>query len=193
MELGGINMEFTTEQQAHIDALVAEKTQGLFTEDDVTRKVTSEVDRRVESGIQKGLETQKSKWENEYKTKAQLTAEEVAKLEVQEQLDAISAREREISIRSNEIDARELLSKAEIPQEDYSKFIKLLVSDDVDATNENVNNFIDSFNTTKDNIEKNVKQKLSNVPAPKANPDVGTKTSGVQSFVQMANEANIRK
>ena len=54
--------EYTQEQ---VDAIVAEKvadaTKGLFDEDTLNAKVTAEVDRRVESGIQKGLETQRKK------------------------------------------------------------------------------------------------------------------------------------
>jgi len=189
-----IKMEFTTEQQEHIDKLIAEKTTGLFTEEELNKRVTSEVDRRVESGIQKGLETQKTKWESDYKTKAQLSAEEVAKLEVKEQLDNIARREAEINTRSNTIDARDLLSSAEIPQEDYSKFMKLLISDNAEATKANVMDFIDTFNNTKKNIETEVKKKLSNIPAPKGDPEGEYKKStGVQDFIQIASEGNIRK
>lgn len=43
------------------------------------QRVTSETDRRVESGIQKGLETSKLKWETEYSERAKLSADELAK------------------------------------------------------------------------------------------------------------------
>lgn len=192
MELGGIKMEFTKEQQEHIDNLLAEETKNLYTEDDLNKKVTAEVDRRVESGIQKGLETKRAKWEEEYEKKAKLSAEELAKLNVKEQLNAISEREAEINTRSNRIDAREMFSEAKIPEGDYSKFMDLLVTDDVDVTHSNVNNFIESFTSTRDNIEKSVKQELSQVPAPKGDEEGTTQKSGIHDFVKMANEANIR-
>lgn len=187
-------MEFTTEQQAYIDKLIDDKTATLYTKEELDRRVTSEVDRRVESGIQKGLETQKAKWEADYKIKAQLSAEEVAKLEVKEQLDEIARREAEINKRSNEINARDLLANAEIPKEDYDKFLGLLVSEDADLTTTNVTNFIDTFNTTKKNIETNIKKQLSNVEPPKSEPDkLGGKGTGVQNFMDIANEGSIRK
>ena len=69
---------------------VADATKGLFTEDDLNKRVISEVDRRVESGIQKGLETQKQKWEREYKEVAMLSAEDVAKRQYEEQLKTLT-------------------------------------------------------------------------------------------------------
>lgn len=186
-------MEFTTEQQAHIDALIAEKTDGLFTEDDLNKKVTSEVDRRVESGIRKGLETQKSKWQEEYEEKAKMSAEELAKLSVKEQVDTLAKREAELNKRSNRIDAIELFSKANIAEEDYSKFMDLLISDDVDSTQTNVTNFIESLVATRDNIEKTVKEKLSNIPSPKGGEDKTQPRDGVQDFMAMAQAANIRQ
>lgn len=185
-------MEFTTEQQAYIDNLLAEQTKNLYTEEDLNRKITSEVDRRVESGIQKGLETKRLKWEEEYEKKAQLSAEELAKLKVQEQIDVINQREAEINIRSNKIDAREMFAEASIPEDDYSKFMDLLITDDVERTQSNVKNFIESFKTTRENIEKSVKNELSKVPAPKGEEEIISKKSNITDFVQMANEGNIR-
>lgn len=164
-------MEFTPEQQAHIDSIISEKTQGLFTEDDLQKKVTSEVDRRVESGIQKGLETHKSKWEKEFKTKAQLTAEELAQKELEDKFNELSSREKEIYKKSNTIDAKDMLTNAGIPKAQYEKFMDLLVSDDTESTTINVNNFIDNFNTTKSEIESKLKKELSNIPPPKNNSD----------------------
>ena len=45
-------LKFTQEQlDALINEKVSEKTKGLYTEDDFNRKLTAEVDRRVETGI----------------------------------------------------------------------------------------------------------------------------------------------
>lgn len=186
-------MDFTKEQQEHIDNLIADATKDLYTKDDLDKEVTKEVDRRVESGIQKGLETHKQKWKEEYEKKAQLSAEELAKLTVDEKIKAIEEREAEINTRSNRIDAREMFAKANIPEDDYDKFMDLLVSDDSDVTQTNVSNFIESFTTTRDNIEKSVKEKLSNIPSPKGDEGNDGKKYGVNDFVQIANEANIRE
>lgn len=159
-------MEFTPEQQAHIDKLLLEQSKGLFTEDELNKRVTSEVDRRVESGIQKGLETNRSKWETEFQERAKLTAEELAQKEIQEQLDKINQREAEILKRSNSIDARDMFIGAEIPKDQYEKFMDLLVTDDTDKTIENVSNFIATFNTTKNEIESKLKKEFSQVPPP---------------------------
>lgn len=185
-------MEFTTEQQQYIDELINDATKDLYTDEDLNKKVTAEVDRRVESGIQKGLETHKSKWKEEYEKKAQLSAEELAKLTVDEKVKAIEEREAEINTRSNRIDAREMFSEANIPEADYVKFMDLLVSDDTDTTLSNVSNFIESFNTTKANIEKSIQEKLTKVPAPQGEEGERKPKSDLNDFVKMANEANIR-
>lgn len=159
-------MEFTPEQQTHIDKLIAERTKGLFGEDEITRRVTAEVDRRVESGIQKGLETQKSKWEKEFTEKAQLTAEELAEKQLKEQMSKLTAREQEISKRANLIDAKDLLVNADIPKNHYDKFIGLLVTDSSETTVENVNNFINTFKETKVELESELKKQYANVTPP---------------------------
>ena len=185
-------MEFTKEQQDHIDNLVKQSKEGLYTEEDLNSKVTAEVDRRVESGIQKGLETQRAKWEKDYDRKAKLSAEEIAKLELQDQIDKLSEKEAEINKRSNAIDAKDSLTSAGIPKDDYNKFLDLLVSDDPDVTKKRVEDFIETFESTKKNIESTVRKELSNVPAPKGNPSIGN-DEGPKDFLSMAQEANIRK
>lgn len=159
--------EFTQEQ---IDAIVAERIadvkKGLYTEEDLQKKVTSEVDRRVETGIQKGLETSKKKWEDEYKKTADMTAEELATEKLREQLSAVTTKEQEVKKKANRIEAKELLSEADIPKSHYEKFIGMLVSDDEELTKANVQNFIDMFTSTKTEIETKVKSEYSNIPKP---------------------------
>ena len=176
-------MEFTAEQQAHIDSLIAQKTTGLLTEDEVTRRVTSEVDRRVESGIQKGLETQREKWEREFTDKAKLTAEELAQKELAEQMAKLDGDKKVIAKRANTLDARELLAGASIPKPHYEKFIDLLVSDDEDVTKTNVQNFIDTFIETKTSIEADIKSKYTDVPLP--NKGGGDKPVTQEDFDKM--------
>ena len=157
-------MEYTKEQ---VDQMIAEATSGLFTEEDLQKKVTSEVDRRVESGIQKGLETKKQKWEREYSERAKLTAEELAQKQLEEKMQELSGKEKEISRKANQIEARSILAEANIPKAHYEKFIDLLVNDDAETTTSNVQNFVDVFNSTRDDITNQIKSEYSNVPKPK--------------------------
>lgn len=159
-------MEFTAEQQEHINSLIEDKTKGLFTEEELERRVTSEVDRRVESGIQKGLETHRDKWKAEFESKAKLTASELAELELEGKLAELESRELEIAKRSNLIEAKDKLTGADIPKEQYEKFINILVSNDADETIVNVDNFIENYNATKSEIESKIKREMSNIPAP---------------------------
>lgn len=159
-------MEFTPEQKAYIDNLLEESKKGLFTEDELNRRVTSEVDRRVESGIQKGLETHKAKWEKEFIEKAKLSAEELAQKELDEKMREISSKELDIKKRTNTLDAKDMLSGAGIPKAHYEKFIPLLVSDDAEVTTVNVTSFIETFNETKTTLEQEIKQQYVQVPPP---------------------------
>lgn len=159
-------MEFTTEQQEHIDKLIGDSKKGLFTEEELERRVTSEVDRRVESGIQKGLETHREKWKAEFESKAKMTASELADLELKGKLAELESRELEIAKKANLIEAKDKLTGADIPKEQYEKFIGILVTDDTDATTNNVDNFIENYNATKSEIESKIKKQMSNIPAP---------------------------
>lgn len=167
MVFGGKKNMFTQEQ---VDQMIAEKVKeaktGLFTEDELNRRLTAEVDRRVESGIQKGLATQRTKWEEEFAQKAKMTAEELAKQQLDEQMKTLSAKELEIKKKANLIEAKDMLSSASIPKSHYENFINILVSDDSEGTMANVQNFITMFNNTKTEIETKVKSEFSNVKPP---------------------------
>lgn len=165
-------MEYTQEQ---VDAMLADAKKGLYTEEDFQRKLTSEVDRRVETGIQKGLETQKSKWEKEFEDRAKLTAEELAKKQLQEQEQILTERQREIQAKENKIKAIELLSEASVPKSHYEKMLGVLITSDETATVANVQSFIDVFTETKTSLETQIKGELSKVGAPAK----GTTTEGV--------------
>ena len=166
-------MEYTQEQ---VDQMIAEAKKGLFTQEELEKRVTSEVDRRVESGIQKGLETQKKKWEQEFAERAKLSAEELAKKDLEEKLKSIAEREREISRKANQLEAKSMLSEADIPKSHYENFIGMLVTDDAEATKSNVQNFINMFNATKNDIETKVKSEYANVKKPKTGNGNGTIT-----------------
>lgn len=163
--------------QAELDALVSarieEAKKGLFTEEELKKKVDSEVDRRVETGIQKGLETQKEKLEREIREKLTLSAEELAKKDFEEKQKELNAKSVELQRKSNRIDATDMLSQASIPKSHYEKFLGVLVSDDSEVTKANVQNFIDMFNATKQDIETKIKTELSHIPPPKGGQGSG--------------------
>lgn len=178
-------LKFTQEQlDALINEKVSEKTKGLYTEDDFNRRLTSEVDRRVESGIQKGLETQKSKWQKELEERAKLSAEEIAQKQIEEKSNELSAKEREIAKKANMLEAKSLLTENQIPKSYYDKFISVLVNDDLDTTMENVTNFIEVYNSTKADIENKVKSEYSAVPKPKT-PEQGGSVVSKEDFMKM--------
>lgn len=179
-------MEEIKMTQAELDALIAEKMSearnGLYTEDDLKKKVTSEVDRRVESGIQKGLETYKSKWQKEFEEKANLTAEEIAQKEIATKMAEVQSREKEIQKRANQLEALSMFAEAGIQKKDYEKLLGVLINEDAESTKANVSNFIELFNSTKKEVETKVKSELGNVTPPKS----GTSTTGVVTKEQFA-------
>ena len=159
-------MEYTQEQ---IDTMLAEAKKGLLTEEELTRRVTSEVDRRVETGIQKGIDTNKTKWEEEFLRKQTMTAEEIAAKTVKDAQDILSAKEKEINRKANLTDARELLATAGVPKAQYDKVVNILISEDSEATKVNVQNFIDTFSAMKTEIETQIKSDISKIPPPNQN------------------------
>jgi hypothetical protein len=176
-------MEYTKEQ---IDALIADAvktaTKGMYTEDELSRRVTSEVDRRVETGIQKGLDTYKNKWQKEFEDSANLSAEQLAQKKLDEKLGLISQREKEVSLKANQLLAKDLLHSASIPKEQYEKFLDVLVLDDEARTAEKVGAFVDAFNFTKSEMETEFKSKYSTIPKPDQG---GSDTITKEKFTKM--------
>lgn len=170
--LGGIIMLELTQEQ--LDQMLSDAKKGLFTEEELNKRVVSETDRRVESGIQKGLETHKQKWEQELSERAKLSAEELARKDFEDKLKEVSIKEAEINRRANQLEAKTMLADAEIPKSHYDKFTNMLVTDDAELTKSNVQNFIEMFNSTKTEIETKVKSEFSNVPPPKTTTGSGT-------------------
>ena len=176
--------DYTQEQ---LDLIIAEKVaeanKGLFTEEELQKRVTSETDRRVETGIQKGLETQKQKWERELSEKANLSAEQLAQKNFEEKLKEVSNKELEINKRANKLEAKSMLSDAQIPKAQYDKIIGMLVSDDAERTKDNVQNFIDMFNATKVDIETKVKSEFTKIPSPRVG--IGNDVITKDDFIKM--------
>jgi len=154
-------MEYTQEQ---IDAMKAEAiksaTEGLMSKADADKIA----DQRVESGIKKGLETFKSKWEQDAQEKANLTAQEIADKRLAEKIKELETREHDANVRDNSLTAKSKLNQAGVPESYYSKLLGNLVNADSDVTGSNVDNLIDIYTSTKSQIEADIKAKLSKVP-----------------------------
>ena len=180
-------MDYTQEQ---LDKLVqdgiANATKDLMTKDDMMKEVSKETDRRVESGISKGLETQREKWRKEFEAKAKLTADELAKAEFDELRQSLDLRENELSLKGNLLEAKSKLNEAGIPSSYYEKLIGNVVNSDSEATVTNVSNLIDVYNITKSEIEANIKAELSKVPPADNNGGNGGGTVDKKGFMAMS-------
>lgn len=76
-----------------------------------------------------------------------------------------------------------MLSEAQIPKSQYDKLMTMLVSDDVDITKSNVQNFIDSYTSSKSEIETRIKSEYTKVPPPKVGP--GNEVVTIKEFAKM--------
>lgn len=161
-------MDYTQEQiDEMIRNAVKEATTGLYTQEDLTKKVTSEVDRRVETGIQKGWETQRKKIEAEIEARAKLTAEELAKQEFEAKVREVEDLERNLKRKSNMLTAKTKFAEKGIPKTAYNDLLETLITDDETATNASVDTFIGAFESMRNQIETEYKSKGSDVPTPK--------------------------
>jgi len=183
-------IEFTPEQQAYIDALIAEKTAGLFTKEELQREVTREVDRRVESGIKKGLETYKKKWQAEFEEASKLTAEQLAEKQLENKMKELRERELEVALKGNTFEAKSMLAEANIPKEHYERFVGILVNEDAEASKANVTNFINTFNETKASMEASIKEQLSLIPSPTSGSGGSAVTK--EDFIKMTYEQKLK-
>lgn len=160
-------MDYTQDQ---IDKLIAdstsEATKDLLTQSEFDKKLTSEVDRRVESGITKGMVTQRAKLEKEISEKAKLSAEELANKEFADRLAELELQEFAVKKQANKLSAKAMLSDKGIPKSAYDKIIDTLVIDDETVTNTNVANFIELFEEMKLEVTTSVKAEQSKIPSP---------------------------
>lgn len=168
--------ELTQEQ---LDSMIASAVEaakkGMYTEDELNRRITAEADRRVESGIQKGIETQKAKWIEQYKAEQGLTAEELADKKMKEFTSSLEEKERAILTKSNLLDAKERLSEVGVPKSHYEKLLSKLVTSDQESTKANIDDFISSYTAIKSELETTIKKEITKVPPAGTGGQTGTK------------------
>ena len=131
-----------------------------FTPEQLNALLQQEGDKRVTSALatarakwqkeqEELLVKKENEWKEEYERKATLSAEEKAKEEMQEQINALAKQSDELAKRENILSAKEKLNSANISSDEYKDILDVLVSSDKEATNKNVDNFISILGNTK--------------------------------------------
>lgn len=150
-----------------------------YTDEQIKDMLQREADRRVTEALQ----TQKLKLEAEKETalqaerervkketleQATLSAEELAKKQLEIKLQEVATKEAEIAKKQNLLLAKEKLTEAGVPKTGYENLLGIMVTDSEDATIGNVTQFINAFSTTKTELETSIRSELSKVPPPKS-------------------------
>jgi len=157
---------FTKEELTEaIDNAVQKATKGMYSEEDFQQKLQSEVDRRVQSGIEKGVNTQLEKWKQEQ----ELTAEELAKKKIEERQSELDNISKNLSQKENRLNAINQFSEAGIGKDDYDGMLDLLIDSDPEVTSTKVSTYIDKITSAKSRLEQSLKEKYSKVPSPTSN------------------------
>ena len=157
---------FTKEELTEaIDNAVQKATKGMYSEEDFQQKLQSEVDRRVQSGIEKGVNTQLEKWKQEQ----ELTAEELAKKKIEERQSELDNISKKLSQKENRLKAINQFSEAGIGKDDYDGMLDLLIDSDPEVTSTKVSTYIDKITSAKSRLEQSLKEKYSKVPSPTSN------------------------
>jgi DNA-binding helix-hairpin-helix protein with protein kinase domain len=159
---------FTKEELTEaINEAVQKATKGMYSEEDFQQKLQSEVDRRVQSGIEKGVNTQLEKWKQEQ----ELTAEELAKKKIEERQADLDNMSKTLAQKENRLNAINQFSEAGIGKDDYDGMLDLLIDADPEVTSKKVNTYIDKITSAKTRLEKSLKEKYSKVPSPTSKSD----------------------
>ena len=151
-----------------------------FTPEQLEALLQQEGDKRVTSALatarakwqkeqEELLVKKENEWKEEYERKATLSAEEKAKEEMQEQINALAKQSDELAKRENILSAKEKLNSANISSDEYKDILDVLVSSDKEATNKNVDNFISILGNTKQTLETKIREELTKVPPPSNN------------------------
>ena len=151
-----------------------------FTPEQLDALLQQEGDKRVTSALatarakwqkeqEELLVKKENEWKEEYERKATLSAEEKAKEEMQEQINALAKQSDELAKRENILSAKEKLNSANISSDEYKDILDVLVSSDKEATNKNVDNFISILGNTKQTLETKIREELTKVPPPSNN------------------------
>ncbi|CAK1254975.1 hypothetical protein R55227_BLOPHJLP_01686 [Fructobacillus tropaeoli] len=159
--------------------------------DGISFESQSELDSFMDKKVAKAIETARSKWEDEAKERedkakklARMTEADRIKAEQADRDKELSKREQELKRLEYSIQAKSTLAEAGLPNED--ELVSLILSDDVETTNNNINYLkkliADSVNKRVDELSK---QKTPNASS--------TKLSGAVSISELAQKNRVIK
>lgn len=148
-----------------------------YTEDQIRDMLQREADRRVTEALktakekfdaekEAALQAERERVKKETLEQATLSAEELAKKQLEEKIKEISSKEAEIAKKQNLLLAKEKLTEAGVPKTGYENLLGIMVTENEDATIGNVDQFIKVFTSTKTELETAIRSELSKVPPP---------------------------
>ena len=166
------------------------KETKTYSKEEVDKLLQSETDKRVTEA----LKTSRAKWESEYQEKLEKEKEEVERLsklsakEKEEELrkqkeKELAEKETALRLRELQLDTIGVLSDEELPV----GFADFLIKDDAETTKSNISKFKTEWQKA---IAKAVDEKLKGNSPRKPGTTLGD--DPVKTFMEMANEANIR-
>ncbi len=95
-----------------------------------------------------------------FENEAKMSAEERAQSQLQAQMEEIESKQRELSIKSNTLLAREQLLELGFTGDSLDPILGFVVADDADTTKENIDKFSNMFKSTLDNKVSEVKREI---------------------------------
>jgi len=132
------------------------KEEKLLTQEQFDKALKERLERE-RNKILKETEAKIKEVQAESERMAKLSAEEKEKELTAKNNEELKAREREIAIRENRLDAKEMFEKAKVP----SDLVNYVVTDNKDETLENAETFVKTFN---DAVAKAVAEQLKGNP-----------------------------
>lgn len=151
-----INLQLFAEGEVEEKKEEATPEVKTYTEEELDKLVQAEADRRVT----KGLETARTKWEEEHKKKvekekelAQLSAEERLKKELAEKEKSLADQEKSLNVERLKFQAGQELLKKNLPTE----FLDFVIAETSEKTFENLNILERSWAEA---IDKAIKERL---------------------------------
>lgn len=168
-----------------------EDQQAETNKDGISFESQSELDSFMDKKVSKAIETARGKWEEEAKERedkakklARMTEADRIKAEQADRDKELAKREQELKRLEYSIQAKSTLAEAGLPNED--ELVSLILSDDVETTNNNINYL---KKVIADSVNKRVDE-LSKQKTPSAS---STKLSGSVSIAELAQKNRVIK
>lgn len=184
-------MENDATQAEAVEEQVDDKAEEVK-QDGISFESQSELDSFMDKRVSKAIETARGKWEEEAKARedkakqlAKMTEAERTKAEQAEREKTLTEREKSLQMREYSIQAKSTLAEAGLPNTD--ELTDLVLSDDVEKTNNNIN-YLKAV--IADAVKSKVDE-LSKQSTPKDTGSFGSLTG--QSFMELAEKNRVIK